>query len=321
MVHSSRSPLVKAIFIVGLPRTGSTLWAKIIAKNPHILVFDEMHYLSPLRKDFRYVLKKKAGNLESDDNVRNLVEVLFHKNRLEGFRGGFWVEIKRRKQELKPIILERILKSDRSLWSIFKILVEEGTRSFGYNQCLVKFPVHFAYVRQLRAWFPEAKIIQITRDPRATAVSKSSDPGGTEKLINRYAGLQKAIVTAAKVYVILQYILSSHIYKKMKHIDNYRLFSFEELLVRPEATLSRLCDFLNIEYSDTMLEMSKGQPSSITGLSYNGLNPEAAISWRNKMSNWESRLIYEITKKSMSRLDYNPNYYHVVLDKKNCYLQ
>jgi Sulfotransferase family len=301
--------LIKPMFIVGLPRTGSTLWAKVISQNPDILIFDEMHYLSPFRKDFRYVIKNKVGDLRSDDNVRKMVDLLFSETSVDGIRGGFWVEIKGRKQKLKPILSMRILESDRSLGSIFRILIVESTRAFGYNHCLVKFPVHFAYAKQLRAWFPKAKIIQITRDPRATAVSKSSDSGGTERLVKKHPGYKKGIIIASKVYVILQYIWSSYIHQKMQATKDYELFSFEELLFKPEHTLRKLCGFLEIEYTDAMLNPSKGQPSSITGQFYKGLNAEAAIRWRNKMPKRESNFIHFLTKQSMARLGYCHEYY------------
>ena len=301
--------MIKPIFIVGLPRTGSTLWAKVIAQKPDMLIFDEMHYLSPFRKDFRYFLKNAVGDLNSDDNVQKMVHLLFSVSRVEGLRGGFWTDIKGSNQELKPKLSKRILESDRSLGSIFRILVEEGTRAFGYNRCLVKFPVHVAYVKQLRSWFPEAKIIQITRDPRATAVSKSSDPGGTEKLAKKYRGFKKGIIMASKTYVIFQYMWSAYIYRKMKNTPGYEIFSFEELLFKPELTLHKLCNFLEIKYSDEMLSPKEGQPSSITGNKRKGFNKEAIFLWQKRMPKWESTLMHILTKRSMTRLEYEPKYY------------
>lgn len=267
-----------------------------------------MHYLSLFRKDFRYFLKKYVGDLDTDSQVEKMINILFSEKIYSSLRGGFWAEIKRKRNILKPVLLKRVIESDRSLGAIFRILVEEGTRSFGYNKCLIKFPVHVAYVQKLKYWYPNAKIIQITRCPMATTVSKMSDPGGTIKLIKKYPVFRKGIIIGAKFYVILQYIISSYVYKNMKGTKGFEIFSFEELVHRPEKTLRKLCRFIEIKYINDMHNPNIGQPSSITGKYYRKFNSEVAVRWKYQMSKWEYNIINFMTRSSIKRLGNEPQH-------------
>ena len=176
------------IFIVGLPRTGSTLWLNIFAQNPKICRMGEMFFLTPLRKDFRYFLKNKIGDLSRDDNIKIMIDLMFSRTGVPGITASFWdYDIaKVNELNLKKTIYNKIRESDKSLGSIFKIIIEEITRFMGYSRACMKFPVYVNHVPKLLQWYPNCKIIHIIRDPRAMAISRTNDPGGTKKRIRNF---------------------------------------------------------------------------------------------------------------------------------------
>ena len=304
------------IFIVGLPRSGSTLWLNIFAQNPEICRMGEILFLTPWRRDFRYFLKRYVGDLSSDENVGKMVELLFSRKWLPGITGSFWYHDigKVTKTELKERLRRRICDSDRSLGSIFKVIIEEMAAFQGYRRCCVKFPVYVNHVPQLLKWYPDCKIVHITRDPRAMAISRTNDPGGTQQKIKKYPQLEFVIRKIMIAFVIIQYIWTSKLHCSYKGIKNYALFRYEDLLAEPEKVVKKLCEFTEIDFVPEMLAPKKGQASSVTGKQQNGFNKKAASHWKKVISPFEEKLISFFTRASMKRFGYDPRKHPVYLD-------
>ncbi len=81
----------KPIFIVGLPRSGSTLWLNLITLDTKVFRMGEMFFLSPpWRKDFRYFLRTKVGDLSTVRNIRMMTELMFSGEAIPGITASFW---------------------------------------------------------------------------------------------------------------------------------------------------------------------------------------------------------------------------------------
>lgn len=57
------------ILIVGLPRSASKLWAKVIDGHPDVAQFSGLHFLSVWRRGFRFVRNHHAGDLSQEQNT------------------------------------------------------------------------------------------------------------------------------------------------------------------------------------------------------------------------------------------------------------
>jgi hypothetical protein len=297
------------IFIVGLPRSGSTLWLNILAQNHKICRINEIHYLTPIKRDFRYFLKKNVGNLKKDKNALKMVELIFSQKRILGIHESFWIyEIRNIKDtKFKNILQKRLLESDRSLGSIFKIIIEEISAVRGYSRCCVKFPVYVNYVDRLLDWYPQSKVIHITRDPRAIVISRINDPrirrGITRKLRNLHHSNYFIKLTMI-CFVSAQYIWASKLHCKFNKLSNYALFRYEDLLSEPERVIKKLCSFTEIDFIPEMIAPEEGQPSSITRKKYKGFNKNSATNWMKVITPSEKKLITGLTRGSMKRFGY-----------------
>jgi hypothetical protein len=271
-------------------------------------------FLSEWRhKDFRYFLKTQVGDLSIDENVDKMVELCFTKKNTLGLDGVFWrfVNIDAVKNpELTKEISRHIKKSDRSLGAIARILIEEITRFSGCDRACVKFPVDVGHIPELLAWFPGCKIVHITRDPRALAMSKTNDPSGTAIRVRHYPRLAWLIRKLSVCAVIAQYRRTAQIHLRFKDLSNYSLFRYEDLLAQPEKTLRELCGFVETKFTQDMLAPQKGhhehQPSSLTGKQQKAFDPIAAVRWQTIISPFDKWIITVLTKQSMKRLDYDP---------------
>ena len=303
------------IFIVGPHRSGSTLWHNLIAMCPGVMRLTDPRFLSDWRhKDFRYFLTTQVGDLGSDQNVDNMVELCFAKKQFLGLNSTFW----RFKNiavaddpELKREISRRIKQSDRSLGAIARIFIEEITCFSGCQRACVKFPVDVGHMQELLDWFPECRIIHITRDPRALAMSKTNDPSGTAIKVLQHPRTAWFIRKLSVWLAITQYVRTSRLHLRFQHLNNYRLFRYEDLLAEPERTLRDLCNFIDVEFTNDLLHPEAGchehQPSSLTGRQKKAFDPSAAVRWQDVIPPVEKRLITVLTKRAMKIMEYDPD--------------
>jgi hypothetical protein len=303
------------IFIIGLHRAGSTLWHNLVAMCPGILRLTDPRFLSDgMHKDFRYFLKTRAGDLALDGNVDKVVDLCFAKKNIPGLDSTFWrfenIEVVK-DPELKAEISRRIKTSDRSLGAIARVLIEEITRFSGCERACVKFPVDIGHMSELIAWFPDCKIIHITRDPRGMAMSKTNDPSGTAIKVLQHPRIAWLIRKLAMWFVINQYRRTARLHVRFRHLSNYRLFRYEDLLAQPETTLRDLCRFIGVEFDEDLLHPERGrhehQPSSLTGRQQKAFDVAAALRWQEKISPCDKWLITRLTKRSMKLLEYDPD--------------
>ena len=302
------------IFIVGPHRGGSTLWHNIISMCPGVMRLTDPRFLSDGRhKDFRYFLRTGAGDLGADQEVDKMVELCFAKKNLAGLDSTFWrfENISAANNpELKREISRRVKRSDRSLGAIARILIEETTRFSGCERACVKFPVDVGHIAELLAWFPDCRIVHITRDPRAMAMSKTNDPSGTAVKVLEHPRLAWLIRKLSTSLVIGQYRQAARIHLQFQPLSNYKLFRYEDLLAEPEKTVRELCEFIQIDFTEDLLHPEKGihehQPSSLTGKQQKAFDATAAVRWQTVIPAFDNWLITILTKRSMRTLGYDP---------------
>ena len=304
-----------SIFIVGPHRSGSTLWHNLIAMCPGIMRLTDPRFLSEGRhKDFNYFLRTQAGDLSVDENVDKMLELCFAKKNVPGLDSTFWrfENIEAVKDpELKKEISRRIKKSDRSLGAIARILIEEITRFSGCDRTCVKFPVAVEHIPELIAWFPDCRVIHITRDPRSMAMSKTNDPSGTAIKVLQHPRLAWLIRKLAVWFVINQYRRTARLHRRFRHLTNYQLFRYEDLLAQPERTLKEVCRFIGVEFTEDLLHPERGlhehQRSSLTGKQPKAFDVSAAVRWQEAISPIDKWLITTLTRRSMKVLEYDPD--------------
>ena len=217
-----RSP----IFIVGPHRSGSTLWHNLLAMAPGVVRFAEPRFIGPKRqRDFGFFLRTQAADLSSDEDVDTMVELCLSRKPFPGLESAFWRFEgigAAGNPSVRSAIADRIRASDRSVGSICRILVEEIVRGEGGERACMKFPVDVEHIPELVAWFPDCKVLHITRDPRALAMSKSNDPSGTALRILEHPRLAWLIRKLAVVHVVREYRQSARLHARLQGMNSNR---------------------------------------------------------------------------------------------------
>jgi hypothetical protein len=181
--------------------------------------------------------------------------------------------------------LHSVLQSDRTERALFDLVMALYARDKPVRG--EKTPAHIYCVPTLLEWFPQAKVIHMLRDPRAVFVSRKRRVAekkwdafhyrlvrGTEPSLNLYLGL-------ATVHSWLGCVRRHHQYQQA-YPQNYCLLRFEDLTVTPRTSLTRLCDFLEIDFSESMLRQRVVNSSFGTPDSWpEGFDAAANERWRS----------------------------------------
>ena len=272
------------IFIVGLPRTGTTLTRNILNCSEHIGLGGESHFFADTRRirfwinhDFRHQLAR-VGNIASDDGAVKAVDYIYSIR-----KNNFWGKIA--KNIDREEFLRALLSSDRSDRALLDIAL-----SFHCNDKLLrgeKTPAHIYSVSTLLKWFPNAKIIHTFRDPRAVFVSQKKKYEkrnllGVEASI-RKMGLVFDLYSSYRIISSWLRVIELHYEYQQRYSGQYYLSRYEDLIGEPQSSLQNLCDFLGVEFTEAMMQQTSVNSSFVARNQKQGFDTQAIDRWRNHL--------------------------------------
>ena len=174
-----------------------------------------------------------------------------------------------------------------SFAEIYATMVTKTPRRWMGN----KTPQNTEHIDALRLLFPKAKFIVITRDVRDIALSWANKWGKHE------------VLCAHKWNARM--MRGAQLLKDLEPHD-YLFLKYEKLLGDFEETARRICDFLAIEYHDSMKEFHKSVDHVVDGkLNYGrALMRDNANKWKTGLSSKEIRRIEEVAFEALRNFDY-----------------
>ena len=154
-----------------------------------------------------------------------------------------------------------------------------------------KTPQNTENIDKLISLFPSAKFILILRDVRDVALSW-----------HKKWGKDKLFCACKWNYRMLQG------YNALQTLENDRflILKYEDLLINLENTAHSICDFLNIEYQEKMLEYYNYIDEKIDGKINYGkpIIKENTEKWRQQLTDKEVKRIEEVSFKSLTLFNY-----------------
>ncbi|MBR9859220.1 sulfotransferase [bacterium] len=217
---------MKRVFIVGTARSGTTLLQSLIGSHKDIFSFPESHFFSktiPKRKILQWVYKP------SDQD----------KNYIKDFLTDLGQE-----QYFQPFTSTSYGTKD---WVKYLIdTIDRLAESQGKTIWLEKTPLHLHYLDIIKECIPDAYFIHTVREPMANI---SSLYHISNKHPDNFA--QKKLSAAYKRYV-------KEVKLTEKYIDTpqHDLVYYEDLVLKTEAILQKICKRIGVEYSSNLLEYS-----------------------------------------------------------------
>ncbi len=298
----------EAVFIGGVPRSGTTLMRTVLQKHSRIAIADENHFMGHMlpRLGVRHDLRR-FGDLHDDANVRRFVAHLYGPF-MEGSRlrevspYWRWLTMRVPREEVEA----RILRGERSERGVFTALLrtyaDRRSRAI-YGE---KTPAHVRWAGELLDWYPTARFIQMIRDPRAVYRSEVKRRRAHAvtfpyRYVVRVPLLLRAFCLAE---VCWAWIDAVHRHRALTRAypDRYRLVRFEDLVATPETEIPAICAFLGVPFVPRMLEQEVVSQGDRQGEA--GFDAGAADRWRSQVTAGEIRWIARLLGARLDEMGY-----------------
>lgn len=231
-------------FIMGRPRSGTTLLSTLFDAHPNVKIPPEFPILLPLYQRFR---KIKYWDRSA---ILSFVEFIFQHN----------VFIHRTLENLKidREAFTRDLLTLEGKGNIRDFLIRvnyNGYSLFPKEEILLvgdKNPVYSIYTSRFLKIFPEAKFICILRDYRDNFVS-----------MRKLADLKlEAPILPLQVYR-WKYVVRHFLKCREKYPDRVKIIRYEDLVTKQQEMIPELCRYLGIPFEPSVFDFHRKQEETI----------------------------------------------------------
>ena len=218
-------------FIIGSPRSGTTLLRTFFDAHPNIQIPLEMPFL------IYYYNKYKNTKSWDKETIDIFINELFTNIKYDFWSLKIW---KVEKEDLRNEFYKLPLNSSyadfaKVLYLNFKSIFPKETIKLVGD----KNPVYSYYLEQIQNIFPKAKFIHIVRDFRDHILSLEKVSFGS-----------KLTPLSAMRWKLCQKKIER---QKKRFPENYYSVKYEDLVNNPQTELEKMCAFLNINFKNEML--------------------------------------------------------------------
>lgn len=208
------------LFIVGCPRSGTTLLSALLDRNSQIAATPETHFFSEFLA--KHLRSSSYGNHEAllDD---------------------FWCCATIQDLRLvKSALLKRFERWPAHPKCLCRAMLEEYSCVRHKPRVVEKSPAHLKYVPLILRWYPRAKIVCCVRDGRDVALSLMKMPWAPNSLALNAVAWNIAIWHGARW--------------QRKYPQSMATVRYERLVQDPKRELTKLHDFLQIPFEHRQLD-------------------------------------------------------------------
>ncbi|MEV5571092.1 sulfotransferase [Spirillospora sp. NPDC052269] len=259
------APSARPVFILGCPRSGTTLLQLMLHSHPRVAIPAETRFVLPA-----YTERCDFGDLEDRENRRRLAEWITTR-RVTRF-GDLGLDA--------AAVTEEIVDGPATLGSALGIVFRAYARRFDRVRWGDKRPSYSRNIPALLRMFPDAQFVHLIRDGRDCVASLCEMPWYKLDVHHAIAAWREAIDTGRRT--------AAHLGP-----DRYFELRYEDLVADPAAELAELCGFLGEEYDPAMTE-----PRHIAELTVppqkewhsrtrSAVSSGRVGSWRTRLEPWE----------------------------------
>ena len=251
------------VFLVGMPRSGTTSLMKLLNSNKDIVAFGESLFWG------RLYLKPINGDFYSKEQLYTLHELYISRNWINEFNDSQKLVFE---EELTLGIRNFLIDSEVTPKLFFDLLCKVFQTTFKKKYSIEKTPHHIHNIDRIRSYYPNAKFIITIRDPYDFILSckfQGSQSNSTirEKFKRTYHPLQAALI-------FRKYLNSIN---KFKNSDYVLILNIEAL--KNENGIKKLSSFLKINSND--LGIYKKDNSSFSKMNVKPKLDKVDVFWAN----------------------------------------
>lgn len=233
---------INRVFIVGVPRSGTTLMRDLLSRHHQVAMPQDEFQLIPFLIK-RFGLKAALDDTDVDRYLAILKRSAFyHHRKVDTPLKDWWPT----SSTLPEIITETL-----------RHFAPEGITS-DLRYIGDKTPNNLLHLNAISEAFPGCKFIHIVRDPRDVALSARK---AWKKSLTRVAYQWQCGVTAANDFY-------------QEHPEAILTVRYEDLLADSRNALSAVCEFLDLPFNESLLELTGSREKMGDAAGYPGLKTD-----------------------------------------------
>jgi hypothetical protein len=217
-----------APFVVGVGRSGTTLLRLMLDAHRELTIPPETHFVPEL---IAACGKRRAS-------VQELLEIVTS-GRQWGDFGLEAEELERRFETVEP------LEAGGALRAFYGLYAERA----GKPRWGDKTPIYVEHMRQIHGALPEARFVHLIRDGRDVALSRRKRALGEPPPVRRAAKTWMRRIADAR--------------RQARRLPHYMEARYEDLVVDTEATLRRVCEFIELRWDPAVLDHHERAPERL----------------------------------------------------------
>ncbi len=274
----------KIIFIVGNSRSGTTMMLRIFNNHPQLMVLNELHFFEQLwapEDKGKTISKEQAVELAAKLMLTQRIGYMTHDQDFTRFN-----------QEA-AIMVNEIGKELLTAEEVFQYFTQREVALNGKSVVCEKTPQNVFYLKEIFDLYPNAKIINMVRDPRAILLSQKNK-WNRRNLGGNYMTKREALrlrINYHPVTISKLWNAAIHAANLFKHDSRMITLRFEDLLEQPEASLQLVCQHIGVDFDANMLNITQESSSIEQDTKEIGFRKERASNWKKGGLNTTERWI------------------------------
>lgn len=259
----------KPLFIVGAPRSGTTLLLYMLRSHPRLfLPGDESHFFIPMYRRYG-----PTPRLDTVADIQTLLQAM------QKLRPVFFREfVDTGDPGLEQLARDLAAERPAGLAPLIDALYRHLAQRAGKPRWGDKTPYYVQHLDTIDALFPDSQVVHLIRDGRDVALSL---------LARRHDFDVYNFYHAARYWE--DYVEAGRRSGRRLGPERYLELRYEDLLDAPQAQLERLCDFLHEPYSEAILDFQPPEQMDskllqTTPMVSQGLQQANREKWRRHMT-------------------------------------
>ncbi len=281
------------VFVVGPPRCGTTLTARILGQHPAIFMPGETHFFEDI-----YARRRELGAPCDDDARARIIERL--QTLYDRFRE--LPDQARVERLFAGAEFRAALNRARSYRDIFSAFLEAQMGAVGKRRWGNQVPRDLFELDRVFAFFTDARVVACVRDPRDFLLSYRDkwqrDGSGWEA--DRLRRLYHPVITALLWKSSIRTLRAA----QRRYGSRIMINPYEALVADPEAQVRAICAFLDEEFRPEMLNVDASNSSAQTTTV--GIFTSSVGRWRRDLPVADAVVLQGICRAEMRATGYAP---------------
>jgi hypothetical protein len=281
------------IFVVGTPRSGTTLTARILGRHSNIFMPGETPFFHDI-----YSRRNEIGELSCAEAKSTVAEQLLTLHARYNSPGTYQLVKEVFANENVKQYLYTGCESYEAIFSYFmgQLANSEGKKRWGNN-----VPNDIFYIDEIVSLYPDVKVLICARDLRDFLTSyqgkwRLESGENAERIQKLYHPLLTTLLWKSTMRRI------PSVLSKVKN-GNAMVIRYEDLTANPEKVARAVCETIEEEFEPEMLNVETSNSSALTR--ERGIYSSSVGRWKTLLDPTEATIAQHIAREELKKLNYS----------------